>query len=46
LEETTACNEATETKPDPGMMQSIEEHQEVPKGEVAVFSGRRTEEAA
>jgi hypothetical protein len=24
--ETTACNEATGTEPDPGMMQSIEEH--------------------
>jgi hypothetical protein len=27
----TACNEATETEPDPQMMQSIEEHQEIPK---------------
>jgi hypothetical protein len=26
LDGTTACNEATETKPDPGMMQSIWEH--------------------
>jgi hypothetical protein len=26
--ETTSCNEATETEPDPGMMQSLEEHQE------------------
>jgi hypothetical protein len=30
-DETTACNEATETKPDPGMMQSTEEHQEIPR---------------
>jgi hypothetical protein len=30
LKETTACQEATETKPNPGMMQSIEEHKEVP----------------
>jgi hypothetical protein len=35
--ETTACNEATETEPDPGMMQSTEEHQEIPKEEVAVM---------
>jgi hypothetical protein len=35
--ETTACNEATETKLDPGLMQSIEEHQDSPKGEVAVM---------
>jgi hypothetical protein len=26
LDETTDCNGATETEPDPGMMQSIEEH--------------------
>jgi hypothetical protein len=31
LHETTSCNGATETKPDPGLMQSIEEHQEIPK---------------
>jgi hypothetical protein len=31
LDETTACNGATETDPDPGMMQFIEEHQEIPK---------------
>jgi hypothetical protein len=36
LDETTACNKATETDPDPRMMQSIEEHQEIPKGEAAV----------
>jgi hypothetical protein len=28
--ETTACNEATETKLNQGLMQSIEEHQEAP----------------
>jgi hypothetical protein len=33
--ETTACQEATETKTNPGMIQSIEEHQEIPKGEAA-----------
>jgi hypothetical protein len=37
LDETSACNEATETKPNPGMMQSTEEHQEIPKGEAAVM---------
>jgi hypothetical protein len=37
LDETTGCNEATETEPDPGMMQSIAEHQENPKGEAAVM---------
>jgi hypothetical protein len=34
---TTACNEAVETEPDPQMMQSIEEHQEIPKEEAAVM---------
>jgi hypothetical protein len=29
--ETTPSQEPTETKPDPGMMQSVEEHQEIPK---------------
>jgi hypothetical protein len=37
LDETTACNEATETEPDPGTKQSIEEHQEIPKGKAAVM---------
>jgi hypothetical protein len=37
LDETTARSEATETKPDPGLMQSIQEHQEIPKGEAAVM---------
>jgi hypothetical protein len=37
LDETTACNEATETELEPGVMQSIEEHQEIPKGEAAVM---------
>jgi hypothetical protein len=35
LDETTTCREATETEPNPGMMQSIEEHQEIPKGEAS-----------
>jgi hypothetical protein len=37
LDETTACNEAIETEPNPGMMQSIEEHQEIPKEDAAVM---------
>jgi hypothetical protein len=37
LDETTTCREATEIEPDPGIMQSIEAHQEIPKGEVAVM---------
>jgi hypothetical protein len=37
LDETTACREATETEPYPGMMQSIEEHQETPKAKAAVM---------
>jgi hypothetical protein len=40
--ETAASQEDTETKPDPGKMQSVEEHQEIPK----VEASRRTEEAA
>jgi hypothetical protein len=36
---TTACNEATETKLDPALMQSIEEHRDIPKGEAAVMPG-------
>jgi hypothetical protein len=41
----TACHEAMKantekTEPDPGMMQSIEEHQETPKGEAAVMPVR------
>jgi hypothetical protein len=36
LDEKTTCREATETEPDPGMMQSVEEHQKIPKGEAAV----------
>jgi hypothetical protein len=35
--ETTACQEATETEPDPRMMQSIKEHQEISKEEAAVM---------
>jgi hypothetical protein len=41
--ETTACHaemEATKTEPDPGMMQSTEEHQEIPKGKAAVMPVR------
>jgi hypothetical protein len=34
------CNEATETEPKPGMMQSIEEHQEIPKEDAAVMPVR------
>jgi hypothetical protein len=37
LDEMTACNKATETEPDPRMMQSIEEHQEIPMGEATVM---------
>jgi hypothetical protein len=37
LDEATACNGATETEPNPGIMQSIEENQEIPKGEAAVM---------
>jgi hypothetical protein len=36
-EETTTCQEVTETEPDSRMMQSIEEHQEIPKEESAVM---------
>jgi HD superfamily phosphohydrolase len=37
LDETTACNGLTETEHDPGMMQSIEEHQEIPKEDATVM---------
>jgi hypothetical protein len=37
LDETSARNEATETDPDPGMTQSISEHQETPKEDAAVM---------
>jgi hypothetical protein len=37
LDEKTACNGATETEPDPGIMQSIEEHQGIPKEDAAVM---------
>jgi hypothetical protein len=42
-DETTPCNEETEIKPDPGLMQSIEEHQKIPKEDAAVmpFGGPR-----
>jgi hypothetical protein len=35
--ETAASQEVTETDPDPGTMQSVEEHQEIPKEEAAVM---------
>jgi hypothetical protein len=35
--ETTSCNEATETKLNPGLMQSIDEHQDITKEEAAVM---------
>jgi hypothetical protein len=37
LDETTICQQAMETEPNPGMMQSKEEHQEIPKEEAAVM---------
>jgi hypothetical protein len=37
LDEPTACNGATETEPDPGLMQSVEENQEIPKEHAAVM---------
>jgi hypothetical protein len=37
LDETTTYQEATETEPDPGMMQSVEEHQDIPKEDAAVM---------
>jgi hypothetical protein len=37
LDEATACREATETEPNPVMMQSIEEHQEITKEGAAVM---------
>jgi hypothetical protein len=39
FDETSARNEATETEPDPGKMQSAE-HQEIPKEEAAVMPVR------
>jgi hypothetical protein len=37
LNETTACNEVTKkTEPDPGMMQSAEEHQKIPNEDAIV----------
>jgi hypothetical protein len=35
--ETTTWNKATETKLDPGLMQTIEEHQDITKGEAAAI---------
>jgi hypothetical protein len=37
LDETTTCNAAKEAEPDPGMMQSIEEHQQNPKEDATVM---------
>jgi hypothetical protein len=37
LNETTACNEAMETEPNPGMVQSIVGHLEIPKEDAAVM---------
>jgi hypothetical protein len=37
LQETIACNGATETESDPGMMQSTEEHYEISMGDAAVM---------
>jgi hypothetical protein len=36
--ETAVSQEATETEPDPGTMQSVEEHQKIPMEEAAVMS--------
>jgi hypothetical protein len=49
--EGTACQEAMKAnpekiQPDPRMMQSVLEHQEVPQGRIHSDAGRRTEEAA
>jgi hypothetical protein len=38
LDETTTCNEVTETELDPRMMQSIEEQQEITKEDSAVMA--------
>jgi hypothetical protein len=40
LDETTAYNGATETEPNPGMMQFIQEHQKIPKEGMAVMPVR------
>jgi hypothetical protein len=37
FDETTACQDATETEAIPGMMHCIEEHQEFPKKDVSVM---------
>jgi hypothetical protein len=36
LNEMTACHEVMKTEPDPGMTQSVEEHQEIPKEDAVV----------
>jgi hypothetical protein len=40
LDETTACHVATKTEPDPGKLQFVEEHQEIPKEDAAVMPVR------
>jgi hypothetical protein len=40
LKETTACQEATVTELDPRMMQTIEDHREIPKEEATVMPVR------
>jgi hypothetical protein len=37
LDEMTACNKAADTEHNPGMMQSIKEHQEIPKEDAVVM---------
>jgi hypothetical protein len=37
FDEMTTCREVTGTEPDPGMMQYIEEHQEIPKEDATVM---------
>jgi hypothetical protein len=47
-QETTTSQEATETEHNPGKMQSVEEHQEIPNEEAAVmlFGGLRKQRRA
>jgi hypothetical protein len=37
FDDTTNCNRATHTEPDPGMMQSIKEHLDIPKEDATVL---------
>jgi hypothetical protein len=41
MAEMTACNEATKTEPDRGMIQSIAEHQVAPKEDAVVNPVKR-----